>query len=142
MTLERLYYVDDAGTVVNPRLVDGQIVGGVAQGIGEALLEDVVYDDDGQLLTGLLMDYALPRADDMPAVWLDRLCTPSHFNSLGAKRVGEAGTIGAPPAIVNAVLDALAPFGVEEIDMPMTPERVWRAVRDTQSREGGKEEKR
>ena len=137
VTLERLFYVDDAGTVVNPRLVDGQIVGGIAQGVGEALLERIVYDPDGQLLTGSLMDYALPRADDMPAVRLDRLCTPSPFNTLGAKGVGEAGTIGAPPAIANAVLDALAPLGVENIELPMTPERLWRAIRDAQDRGSG-----
>ena len=138
VTLERLTYVDDAGIVVNPRLVDGQIVGGIAQGLGEALLERIVYDADGQLLTGSLMDYALPRADDMPAVWLDRMCTPSPFNALGAKGVGEAGTIGAPPAIVNAVLDALAPFGVEAIDMPMTPERVWKAIRAAEEHGSGR----
>ena len=135
VTLERLCYVDDAGTVVNPCLADGQIVGGIAQGIGEVLLERVVYDADGQLLTGSLMDYALPRADDMPAVRLDRLCTPSPLNTLGAKGVGEAGTIGAPPAIMNALLDALASHGVEEIDLPMTPERVWRAIREAEQRE-------
>ena len=127
--LERLHYVDDAGTVVNPLLVDGQITGGIAQGIGEALLERIVYDGGGQILTGSLMDYAVPRADDMPVLRLDRMCTPSPFNTLGAKGVGEAGTIGAPPAIVNAVLDALAPLGVRHIDMPLTPERVWRAIR-------------
>lgn len=138
VTLERLTYVDDAGTVVNPRLADGQIVGGIAQGVGEALLEQVVYDADGQLLTGSLADYALPRADDMPAIRLDRTSTPSSFNTLGAKGVGEAGTIGAPPAIVNAVLDAMEPFGVEAIDLPMTPERVWRAIRDAQARGLGK----
>lgn len=136
VTLERLTYVDDAGTVIDPRLVDGQIVGGIAQGIGEALLERVVYDADGQLLSGSLMDYALPRADDMPAFRLDRMCTPSPFNTLGAKGVGEAGTIGAPPAIVNAVLDALAPLGVQHIDMPMTPERVWKAIREAEERSG------
>ena len=140
VTLERLFYVDDAGTVVNHRLADGQIVGGIAQGIGEVLLERVVYDTDGQLLTGSLMDYALPRAGDMPAVRLDRMCTPSPFNTLGAKGEGEAGTIGAPPAIVNAVLDALAPFGVEEIDMPMTPEQVWKTIREAEARKRGKEQ--
>ena len=127
---ERLYYVDDAGTVVNPLLADGQIAGGIAQGVGEALLERIVYDADGQMLSGSLMDYALPRADDVPDVRLDRMSTPSPFNTLGAKGVGEAGTIGAPPAIVNAVLDALASLGVEHLDMPLTPERVWRAIRE------------
>ena len=140
VTLERLYYVDDAGTVVNPRLVDGQIVGGIVQGVGEALLERMIYDADGQLLTGSLMDYALPRADDVPAVELDRMSTPSPFNTLGAKGVGEAGTIGAPPAIVNAVLDALAPLGVEAIDLPMTPERVWRAIREAETRQRDREQ--
>ena len=127
--LERLHYVDDAGTVVNPLLVEGQIAGGIAQGIGEALLERVVYDSGGQILTGSFMDYALPRADDMPPLRLDRMCTPSPFNTLGAKGAGEAGAIGAPPAIVNAVLDALAPLGVRHVDMPLAPERVWRAIR-------------
>ena len=127
--LERLHYVDDAGTVVNPLLVEGQIAGGIAQGIGEALLERVVYDSEGQILTGSFMDYALPRADDMPPLRLDRMCTPSPFNTLGAKGAGEAGAIGAPPAIVNAVLDALAPLGVRHVDMPLAPERVWRAIR-------------
>lgn len=136
---ERLYYVDDAGTVVNPRLVDGQIAGGIAQGVGEALLERIVYDAHGQMLTGSLMDYALPRAGDVPDVRLDRMSVPSPCNPLGAKGAGEAGTIGAPPAIVNAVLDALAPLGVEHLDMPLTPERVWRAIRearDSGSRKG------
>ncbi len=127
--LERLHYVDDAGTVVNPLLVDGQLAGGIVQGIGEALLERVVYDREGQILTGSLMDYALPRADDVPALRLERMCTPTPFNPLGAKGVGEAGAIGAPPAIVNAALDALAPLGVRHIDMPLAPERVWRAIR-------------
>ena len=140
VTLERLVCVDDAGTVVNPRLVDGQIAGGLAQGIGEALLERVAYDPFGQPLTGSLMDYALPRADDIPAIELDRMCTPSPFNTLGAKGAGEAGTIGAPPAIVNAVLDALAPLGVEHVDMPLTPERVWQAIRA--AAEGHREEGR
>ena len=134
VVLERLCCVDDAGTVVNPLLADGQIVGGIVQGIGEALLERVVYDRDAQILTGSLMDYALPRAGAVPAIRLDRMCTPSPFNTLGAKGVGEAGAIGAPPAVVNAVLDALAPLGVEHIDMPLTPERVWRAIHEARNR--------
>ncbi len=136
-TVERLVYVDDAGTVVNPMLVDGQIVGGIAQGVGEMLHEAVVYDADGQLLTGSLMDYTLPRAADMPPVETDRMVTPSPVNPLGAKGVGEAGTIGAPPAVLNAALDALAPQGVETLDPPLTPERVWRAVRAAAKGTGG-----
>ena len=134
VTLEQLHYVDDPGTVVNPRLVDGQIAGGIAQGAGEALLERIVHDPGGQVLTGSLMDYALPRADDIPAIRLDRMSTPSPFNTLGAKGVGESGAIGAPPAIVNAVLDALAPLGVEHVDLPMTPETVWRAIHEARLR--------
>ncbi|MBL8671072.1 MAG: xanthine dehydrogenase family protein [Alphaproteobacteria bacterium] len=126
--VERLAWADDAGTVVNPMLVEGQLLGGAAQGLGEALLERIVYDRDGQLLTGSLMDYALPRAGDMPPVALASLATPSPANALGAKGVGEAGTIGVPAAIANAVLDALAPFGVAHLDMPLTSERIWRAL--------------
>ncbi|WP_119166568.1 xanthine dehydrogenase family protein molybdopterin-binding subunit [Algihabitans albus] len=129
---ERLWYLDDAGTVVNPLLVDGQIAGGIAQGIGEALLERVCYDSDGQLLSGSLMDYALPRASDMPSFDLARMTTPSPSNTLGAKGVGEAGTIGAPPAILNAVIDALSPLGVRRLDMPLTSERVWQAMRSAE----------
>jgi len=129
-TIERLAWVDDAGTVVNPLLVEGQLVGGIAQGIGEALMERIVYDGDGQLLTGSLMDYAVPRAADMPAIDFGRMATPSPMNPLGAKGVGEAGTIGAPPAIVGAVLDALRPLGIRHIDMPLTGERIWRAINE------------
>ncbi len=127
--VEQVFCVDDAGTIVNPLLAEGQVKGGIAQGLGEALMERVVYDRDGQLLTGSLMDYALPRADDMPDIRLHKIETPSPFNLLGAKGIGEAGTIGAPPAILNAVLDALAPLGVEQLDMPLTSERVWRAMK-------------
>ena len=129
VSVERLFCVDDAGTIVNPLLLEGQVMGGIAQGLGEAMMERIVYDEDGQLLTGSLMDYALPRADDMPEIGLRSLETPSPFNLLGAKGVGEAGTIGAPPAILNAVLDALSPLGVENLAMPLTSERVWRAMR-------------
>jgi len=127
--LEKMVAVDDCGRVINPLLVEGQIHGGLAQGIGQALLERVAYDENGQLLTGTLMDYAVPRAEDLPAFVVDRTETPGPGNPLGVKGVGEAGTIGAPPAIVNAVVDALAPLGVRHIDMPLTPERVLAAIR-------------
>ncbi len=122
--------VDDFGRIVNPMIVRGQIVGGLAQGLGQALLERVVYDNDGQLLTGSLMDYALPRADDMPDLSIAFIeDIPTATNPLGIKGCGEAGTIASPPAVVNAVVDALAEFGVTHIDMPLTPEKVWRAIR-------------
>ncbi|MBI4588066.1 MAG: molybdopterin-dependent oxidoreductase [Candidatus Rokubacteria bacterium] len=126
--IERLLWVDDCGTVVNPLLVEGQLHGGLAQGIGQALLEQVVYDGNGQLLTGTLMDYAVPRAADVPVPLLDKTTTPSPRNPLGAKGVGEAGCIAVPPAIVNAVVDALAPVGIRHLDMPLTPEKVWKAI--------------
>ncbi len=121
--------VDDVGTVINPMIVDGQIHGGVAQGLGQALTERCHYDSDGQLLSGSFMDYALPRAADLPAIAseLDE-SQPCTHNPLGAKGCGEAGAIAAPAAIVSAVLDALAPLGVTDIDMPLTPEAVWRAI--------------
>jgi len=126
--------VDDCGKVINPLLVDGQIHGGIAQGLGQALLEEVVYDEEGQLLTGSLMDYALPRAEDLPRLELARTETPTPVNPLGVKGVGEAGTIGSTPAIVNAVVDALAPFGVTHVDMPLKPEKIWRLCREKKER--------
>jgi carbon-monoxide dehydrogenase large subunit len=123
--------VDDCGTVLNPLLVEGQVLGGIAQGLGESLLEEVRYDDAGQLLTGTLMDYAIPRANTMPAdLVLDHTVTPNPNNPLGAKGVGEAGTIGSIAALTNAVLDALAPLGVDHLDIPFTPGRVWEAIRE------------
>ena len=121
-------WVDDAGTIINPLLAEGQLHGSLAQGLGQVMMEQIVYDDGGQLLTGSLMDYAVPRADDMPAVMLDGTTTPSPLNPLGAKGVGEAGTIAAPPAIVNAVVDALSPLGVTAIDMPLGAEKLWRLI--------------
>ena len=126
--------VDDCGKVINPLLVDGQIHGGIAQGLGQALLEEVVYDEEGQLLTGSLMDYALPKAEDLPRLELARTETPTPVNPLGVKGVGEAGTIGSTPAIVNAVVDALAPFGVTHVDMPLKPEKIWRLCREKKER--------
>jgi aerobic carbon-monoxide dehydrogenase large subunit len=124
----RYVAVDDCGKVINPLLVDGQLHGGIVQSIGQALYEEVVYDEQGQLITGELMDYALPRASQMPWFELDRTETPSPVNPLGVKGVGEAGTIGATPAIVNAIVDALSPYGVKHLDMPVRPEAVWRIL--------------
>src|SRR5438067_11379690 len=121
--------VDDCGKVINPLLVDGQVHGGIVQAIGQALYEEVVYDEQGQLITGELMDYALPKASQMPWFETDRTETPSPVNPLGVKGVGEAGTIGATPAIVNAVVDALSPYGVKHLDMPVRPEKVWQIIR-------------
>jgi aerobic carbon-monoxide dehydrogenase large subunit len=121
--------VDDCGKVINPLLVDGQVHGGIVQAIGQALYEEVVYDDQGQLVTGELMDYALPKASQMPWFETDRTETPSPVNPLGVKGVGEAGTIGATPAVVNAVVDALSPYGVKHLDMPVRPENVWKIIR-------------
>ncbi|MCM0021445.1 MAG: xanthine dehydrogenase family protein molybdopterin-binding subunit, partial [Tagaea sp.] len=126
--VERLVWIDDAGTVVNPMLVEGQLRGGLAQGLGEALLESLVYDANGQLLSGSLMDYAVPRAGGIPAVELVSRPTRSRNNKLGAKGVGEAGCIGVPAAIANAILDALAPLGVARLDMPMTAAKIWQAI--------------
>lgn len=135
-TVELLRYlaVDDVGTVINPLLVDGQVHGGVAQGIGQALAEETVYDpDSGQLLTGTFMDYRLPRASDLPMIETDRICVPTPRNPLGAKGNGEAGAIGAPPAVMHALLDALSPLGIHHLDMPATPMKVWRAIQEASS---------
>ena len=126
--LARYIAVDDCGSVVNPLLVRGQLHGGLAQGIAQALYEEVVYDENGELRTGSLMDYALPTAESFPRFELDRTETPTPVNSLGAKGVGEAGTIGSSPAIVNAVVDALKPFGVTHIDMMLRPEKIWNII--------------
>jgi carbon-monoxide dehydrogenase large subunit len=121
---------DDFGTIINPMIVAGQVHGGVAQGLGQALLEHCVYDrDSGQLLTGSMMDYALPRADDLPSFTVDTKVTPCTHNPLGAKGCGEAGAIGAPAAMMNAVMDALSSVGVTHFDMPASPQRVWSAIR-------------
>jgi carbon-monoxide dehydrogenase large subunit len=120
--------VDDCGTRVSPTLVQGQVHGGLAQGIAQALFEEVCYGSDGQLLTGSLMDYAVPRAEALPSFVTDQTVTPTPHNPMGAKGIGEAATIGSTPAVVNAVIDALRPFGVRHLDMPLRPERVWRAL--------------
>ena len=128
VTISKYVAVDDCGRQINPLLVEGQVQGGIAQSIGQALFEQTIYDENGQLLTGEFMDYPIPRATDIPEYILGSTVTPSPVNPLGVKGVGEAGTIGATPAIANAVLDALQPLGVVHLDLPLTPERVWRAV--------------
>jgi carbon-monoxide dehydrogenase large subunit len=126
--LKRYIAVDDVGNVINPMIVDGMLHGGIAQGIAQALWEGAVYDEAGQLLTGSLMDYALPKADQLPSFETDRTVTPSPVNPLGVKGAGEAGAIAAPAAVVNAVMDALEPFGIRHLDMPLTPARIWQAI--------------
>jgi aerobic carbon-monoxide dehydrogenase large subunit len=131
ITIDRLSSVDDAGTAVNPLTLEGQLHGSLAQGIGETLLESVVYErGSGQLLTGSFMDYAMPRADIMPQIAAEHTPVPTKTNLLGAKGGSEAGNVGAPAAIVNAVIDALSPWGIEDIPLPARPELIWRALRE------------
>ncbi|MEK7230387.1 MAG: molybdopterin cofactor-binding domain-containing protein, partial [Pseudomonadota bacterium] len=126
--------VDDFGNVINPMIVEGQVHGGLAQGIGQALLEGCVYDrESGQLLTGTLMDYALPRADDLPSFRVATEVTACTHNPLGVKGCGEAGAIGSPAAVINAIVDALAPLGVRDIEMPATPQRVWQTIQSAKN---------
>ena len=120
--------VDDIGKPINPLIIEGQVHGGLAQGIAQALYEEAVYDDAGNLTTGTFVDYTLPSAADLPTFVTDRNETPSTYNDLGVKGVGEAGTIASTPAVINAVVDAIRQFGVNDIQMPATPERVWRAI--------------
>jgi carbon-monoxide dehydrogenase large subunit len=128
VTVRSYVAVDDAGTVINPLIVEGQIHGGITQGLAQALYEEAVYDAEGNLLAGTLADYLVPSAADVPGYVTDRTETPATTNPLGAKSAGESGTIGATPAVVNAVVDALRPYGVTDVRMPCTPERVWRAI--------------
>ena len=128
--LQRYVAIDDCGNIINPMLVDGQVHGGIAQGLGQAMYEGAVYDENGQLLTGSFMDYAIPKATQVPRFETEHTTTPSPVNPLGVKGVGEAGTIASSPCLVNAVVDALSPFGITDIDMPMTPNRVWQAIQD------------
>jgi len=126
----RYLAVDDVGNVINPMIVDGMVHGGIAQGVGQALYEGAVYDDgSGQLVTGTMMDYAMPKADMLPLYETDRTVTPTPVNPLGIKGAGETGTIAATPAVVNAVVDALRPLGIDHIEtMPLSPERVWKTM--------------
>jgi len=134
VTIDRFAAVDDLGMVINPMICEGQIHGGIAQGAGQALWENIAYDASGQLLTGSFLDYGMPRAADFPDFLSELVEIPAKTNPLGIKGIGESGTIGAPPTIVNAVLDALRPLGVEHIDMPVTPARVWSAIRAAEHR--------
>ena len=129
-TIRKYVCVDDVGNVVNPMIVEGQVHGGVAQGIAQALYEEAVYDDSGNLVTGSMVDYLVPAAPDIPHLDTDRTVTPSTTNPLGVKGVGEAGTIASTPAVVNAVVDAVRHLGVDDVRMPCTPERVWRAIQE------------
>jgi carbon-monoxide dehydrogenase large subunit len=133
--LKRYLAVDDVGRVINPMIVDGQLHGGIAQGVGQALFEGAVYDDDGNLLSGSMMDYVVPKAEHLPNYELSRTVTPSPANPMGVKGVAETGTIVATPTVANAVFDALAPLGVKDLDMPFMPQRVWRAI---QAASGGR----
>ena len=132
-TLLKLVAVDDAGNRINPLIVEGQIHGGLAQGIGQAMVEEVVYDESGQLVTGSFMDYAMPRATDFPRFELTAAVTPTPVNPLGAKGVGEAGTLGSTPSVVAAAVDALSEFGVKHVDMMLRPEKLWRIIQGGQS---------
>ena len=134
VALRRYVAVDDCGRVINPMIVEGQIHGGIVQGIGQALFEGAVYDENGQLLTGSMMDYAVPKAEQFPHFELGMTETPTKVNPLGVKGIGETGTIASTPAVYNAVIDALSPLGVKSLDMPLTPERVWRSIQ--QARRG------
>ncbi|MBX6746466.1 MAG: xanthine dehydrogenase family protein molybdopterin-binding subunit, partial [Acetobacteraceae bacterium] len=120
--------VDDVGRVINPMIVEGQVQGGVAQGIGQALLEQAVYDENGQLLSASMMDYTMPRADDLPPVGVATHTTLCTHNPLGVKGCGEVGAIGSPPAVINAVVDALRDYGVRHIEMPATPAKIWSII--------------
>ena len=131
LTVEHIDWVDDAGLVINPTLAEGQLIGGMAQGLGEALLERIVHDGEGQLITGSLMDYGLPKATMIPPLRRGEMQTPARANPLGAKGVGESGCIGIPAAVVNAAIDALAPYGVTQLDMPLNPETIWRALQNS-----------
>jgi carbon-monoxide dehydrogenase large subunit len=128
--LLRYIAVDDVGNLVNPTIVQGQIMGGLAQGVAQALYEEAIYDDDGNLLTGNMVSYLVPSAAEFPRWELHSTVTPSPTNPMGVKGVGETGAIASPPAVMNAIVDALADDGITDIDMPATPERVWRALEE------------
>jgi aerobic carbon-monoxide dehydrogenase large subunit len=132
-TLLRHVTVDDSGRILNPLLAEGQIHGGIAQGAAQALFEEIAFDEDGNCVTGSLVSYAIPSASDVPSYETERTETPSPLNPLGAKGIGESGAIGSTPAIWNAVVDAIAHLGVDNVDMPASPQRVWQAIQDAKA---------
>jgi carbon-monoxide dehydrogenase large subunit len=139
--LQRYVAVDDCGNVINPMIVEGQVHGGVAQGIAQALFEEVIHDPEtGQLRTGTLLDYSIPGTGEIPMIEVDRTITPSTTNPLGAKGIGEAGTIAASPAVINAICDALSPLGIKHVDMPATPDRLWKLIQQAHSQSNGSKE--
>jgi carbon-monoxide dehydrogenase large subunit len=134
ISVPRYIVVDDVGHAVNPMIVRGQVHGGVAQGMGQAILERTSYDkESGQLLSASFMDYALPRAEDLPDIEVDLIEVPCETNPLGVKGAGEAGAVGSPPALMNALVDALSRVGVTHMDMPATPETVWKAIAEAKA---------
>jgi aerobic carbon-monoxide dehydrogenase large subunit len=135
--VEILHYnvVDDVGTVINPLLLHGQVDGGVAMGVGQILMEDIKFDAEGQILTGSFMDYAMPRAGDLPAYHVDSNPVPTKTNPLGVKGAGEAGCVGAMPAVANALVDALSVLGIKHVEMPATPEVLWKAIHGARGRD-------
>jgi len=122
--------VDDCGNIINPMIVEGQLHGGIAQSIGQALFEEMVYDDEGQLRSATFLDYSMPTANEIPDIVLDRTITPSPTNELGVKGIGEAGTIAASAAVINAIVDAVSPYGITHIDMPASPDRLWKQIKE------------
>ncbi|GAC1504699.1 MAG: molybdopterin-dependent oxidoreductase [Candidatus Dormibacteraceae bacterium] len=141
--LQRYVAIDDCGNVINPMIVEGQVQGGVAQGIAQALFEEVTYDaETGQLRTGTLLDYSIPGTGEIPVIEVDRTITPSTTNPLGAKGIGEAGTIAASPAVINAICDALSPLGIKHVDMPATPDRLWKQIQQAHAHSNGSKEAR
>ena len=129
--IQKYVAVDDCGNIINPTIVEGQIHGGVTQGIGQALFEEMIYDEEsGQLKTGTLIDYSVPTANEIPNLITDNTVTPSPTNELGVKGIGEAGTIAASAAVINAITDALTPFGIKHVDMPASPNRLWAQIKE------------
>jgi carbon-monoxide dehydrogenase large subunit len=128
--IQKYVAVDDCGVIINPMIVDGQLHGGVVQGLAQALFEEMVYDEKGQLRSATFLDYSMPTANEVPDMVLDKTVTPSPTNAMGVKGIGEAGTIAASAAVINAICDALAPLGIKHVDMPASPDRLWKQIQE------------